>query len=385
MLALATIPAISAAQSRRLDLSDSARGAPQAGYRAPVPEPGRTAPRAPVASLRTATPAPASAAETGFGNAFVRDQAVLGMLVYGPSFALSVTHDAIPAIATYLVVSAGSYFVASQLSRDLAISGTASSLATMSALHGALAGWAVAQSVRVGQQRAAGSVFLGSVGATAAVLSFGRDLNEGEASATLFGAQFLAASAFGLASSGGDRQANAAAVAAGLVGVPLGYWYAHRASYHVTSGDVTTLWTSAAIGAVAAGTAVANGHPSRSAVASTLVGGAVVGAIAGDRLLVRRFDHSTGEGQWVALGATGGGLMGAGLGMLVGMARDRVSPATAAFSAAGAIGGAALVERYLDARGAAGRRLSLVEFTPAALVGVVSKQPGTYSLLRWTF
>lgn len=375
LLVLTAMPAIAGAQSRRLELSDTAAGAP--------PSSRRQASRTASVAL---SPSLARPSETGFGNPFVRDQSVLGALIYAPAFALTVSRDAVPAIASYIVVGVGTYFVASQLSRDVAINGTTNSLATAGALHGALAGWAVARAFGANQRSTAGGIFFGSVGAAAAVLSLGRRLNDGEASSTIFGAQFLSAATYALASSGGnDPEAGAAAVGAGLVGVPLGYWYAHSGAYRVTSGDITSLWASAAVGAVAAGTAIAGGHPSRSVVAGTLVGGAVLGALAGDRFLVRRFDHSPGEGQLVALGATGGGLMGAGLGVLLGLAHDRISPATAAFTAAGALGGLLLTERYLAPRGDGGRGLSRLELTPAALVGVATKQPGTYSLLRWTF
>ena len=374
ILALAAAPSMALGQSRRLELSDTAR--------APLRQPAtRAMPAAPAPLPTLARPA-----QAGFGNPFVRDQTALGALVYAPAFALTMSRDAVPAVAAYVVVGAGTYFVASQLTRDMNINGTTSALATMSALHGAVAGWALAHAFGADRRATAGGVFFGSVGATTAVLALGRGLSEGEASSTIFGTQFFAASTFALASAGGnDRAAGAAAVGAGLIGVPLGYWYAHRAAYRVTSGDVTALWTSAAIGAAAAGTTVAGGGATRPAVTAALVGGAVLGAIAGDRFLVRRFDHSPSEGQLVALGAAGGGLMGAGVGMLVGAAHDRMSPATVAFTTAGALAGLVLTERWLAPRADDGRRTGRLAVTPAALVGVASHQRGTYSLLRWTF
>ena len=77
--------------------------------------------------------------------------------------------------------------------------------------------------------------------------------------------------------------------------------------------------------------------------------------------------------------------MGAGPGMLPGVAHGRVRPAAAAFTASGALGGLVLAERHVSRRGDGGRALSRLELTAAALTGVATKEPGTYSLLRWTF
>ena len=77
------------------------------------------------------------------------------------------------------------------------------------------------------------------------------------------------------------------------------------------------MWLGAAIGAVGASTFIANSDPSDQATALTLLGGALVGTVGADRFLVRRYDHSRGEGGFVALGALAGGVMGVGVGVLV--------------------------------------------------------------------
>ncbi len=373
---------------RRLELADSALSAPHAATVAAERATAREGARGQRFDAQRTSPAPSAPGpvESPARSVFVRDQVVLGTLVYGPSFARAVARAGIPSIAAYLVMGGGAYLMASGLSRDLAITETRSRFATLSALHGAAAGWALAQGWRADDQGTAGGVFLGSIAGTASALALGGDLTDGEAAASGFGTELLAIVAYGLASSGTDsRTSGLFAVGAGLAGAPLGYLYAHSARYRVTPGDVTALWTSAALGAAAAGAAVVNGSPGKATVAATLTGGALFGAIAGDLLLVRRFDHTRGEGQLVALGAAAGGAAGAGIAMLTAATHDRRSAATVAFSAAGALGGLALAEFYLAPRSDAARRLARVQLHAVALAAAASQRPGSYPLLRVTF
>lgn len=386
--ASAAAPALTQDTPRRLELADSALSALRADTAAPVREPvrelareNRTGPRQ--TPPLSGVPRPA---EVPARNSFVRDQAVLGALVYGPSFARAVARAGVPTIAAYVVMGGGAYLMASGLSHDLAITETTSRFATGSALHGALAGWALAQAAHADEHGTAGGIFLGSVAGTASALALGGGLTDGEAAASNFGTEFLGIASYGLASAGGDtRTSGLVAVGAALAGAPLGYWYAHSARYSVTPGDVTALWTSAAIGAAAAGVGVVNGSPTRATVAATLTGGALLGVLAGDRLLVRRFDHTSGEGRLVMLGAATGGVAGAGLAMLTGAASDRRSVATVAFSAAGALGGLAFAEYYLAPLNDEARRLGRVQLDAVGLAAALAGRPGAYPLLRVTF
>jgi len=388
-LCLAALPFALGAQapSRRLELSDSSRnGARNTTANGTTDARNEERPAAP----RAAGITPPRATDAAVHNAnFVRDQTVLGALVYAPAFSMTVARDGVPVIATYLVVGAGTYFAASDYARHHEVSAVASDFATGGALRGALAGWAVAQATRADSRSTAGGAFIGSVVGMAGGLVSGGRMTEGEAAATRFGGDLLATVGYGFGSAAGGaragRDGGAAAVGAALVGLPLGYLYASHASYRVTDGDVTTLWTSSAIGAAAAGAFIANGTPSRGTTAAVLAGGALAGAFVGDRLLVRAYDHTQGEGYAVALGAAAGGVMGAGVGMLTAAAHERMSAVTVGFGAAGAIGGLLLSERYLVPRGDAGRALSRLELNPAGAIGVASGHPGAYPLARWTF
>jgi hypothetical protein len=214
-------------------------------------------------------------------------------------------------------------------------------------------------------------------------------MSDGEVAASVFGADLMAlgglASTHIASSTAGTSERAGITAVAGLLGYPLGYLYASRASYHVSAGDVNTLWTGAAVGATAASAFLANGRPSARMVATTLSAGALAGAILGDRFLVRPYDHSPEDGQLVALGAVAGGMMGAGIGILSGAAHDRVSAATAALTAAGAVGGIVLAERWRTRSGDAGRKLGRLELDPAGAIAVAAGVTGTHTLLHWTF
>jgi hypothetical protein len=363
---------------RRLELSDTARRAPDAN---PPPS---------VYDGRRQLPAPAPAHGDGLlRNNFIRDQALLGLAVYGPSFAATVTNDPVAWSAAYLVVGGGSYFAAAELSRALTISEPTSWFATQTALRGGLAGWALGYAGSNNRHDRAAGVFFGSIAGTASALAFGRGMTDGEVAASTFGADLAALTGLGathmLDPAAQARARVGVAALAGLAGYPLGYLYANQASYRVTPGDVTTLWTSAAIGATAGGAFVANGKPAPRTVAAALTGGALVGALVGDRLLVRRFDHTPEDGQIVALWAVGGGLMGAGVGVLTGAAHDRVSSTTAAMTAAGAVAGVFFAERYLSTPTGRGKALSRLEFNPTGVLALAAGQAGEYPILHWRF
>lgn len=380
-LALPALAAGAQSPSRRIELSDSLRSAA-------TREPRTASPVRQVTHLQPVTPEP-RLGEGLLRNSFIRDQAILGLLVYGPSFAATVTNEPVAWSAAYLVVGGGSYFAAAELSRALTITEPTSWLATQSAVRGGLAGWALGFANDENRHHRAAAIFFGSVAGTAAALAVGRGMTDGEVAASTFGADLTALAGLGATyvinpSAGGRARAGVTAIA-GLAGYPLGYFYASRASYRVTPGDVTTLWTSAAIGATAAAALIANGAPSTRTVAATLTAGALAGAFLGDRLLVRRFDHTPEDGRIVALWAAGGGLMGAGVGVLTGAAHDRVSAATAAMMAAGAVGGVFFAERYLTPPGDRRTALSRLELNGAGVLAALSGAPGNHSFLRWTF
>jgi hypothetical protein len=321
---------------------------------------------------------------------FVRDQAILGALVYGPSFAATVTNDPVAFAAAYIVAGGGAYLAANQLNRDFTITPSMSAFSTSTAIRGGLAGLALAYGFDGDRKMRAGGIFLGSIAGTTTALLVAKHMTDGEAAASTFGADFtaltgLAATHIASSTPMSARHRAPTLAFAGLVGYPLGYLYANNASYHVTRGDVTTLWATAGIGATLGGAFVASGHPSSASVATALAVGGIAGVIAGDRLLVRRYDHAPFDGQLVVAGSVAGGLMGAGIAALTGASHERVSPAMAVLTAAGGIGGLLWTEHYLGNHADAGRRLSRIEISPSGILAAAAGARGTYSLLHITF
>src|ERR1039458_6221400 len=231
-LALVTValrPAGAQSPTRRLELSDTTRSAPSA-------EPPRAGPvlKAPALAGRERPNAPVKRGESVLHESFIRDQTALGLLVYAPSFASAVTGNAVAWAATYVVVGGGTYFAASQLSRDLVINESTSWFATQAAVRGGLSGWAIAYGAGADRRTRAGSIFLGSLGFAAGTVALGRGMSDGEVAASVFGADLTALGGFAathIASPSAGTSARAGiTAAAGLLGYPLGYWYASRAS-----------------------------------------------------------------------------------------------------------------------------------------------------------
>jgi hypothetical protein len=159
--------------------------------------------------------------------------------------------------------------------------------------------------------------------------------------------------------------------------------YPRNANYSVTPGDIQTLWPSAGVGALAAAVFLGD-DASKSAVAATLTSGTVVGMIVGDRLLVRRFDHSRADGGRVTLGAFAGSLMGAGVAALTNTSDPNPRLVTG-LAALGGLGGIAVSESYLETRPDAGRHGLQLSFNPASIFLIGTRAPGNYSLLSVRF
>jgi len=323
-------------------------------------------------------------------NGFVRNQTLLGVILYGPSFAATVAKDPVPQLAAYLVMAGGSFFAAAELSRDLNITEGMNLLATRAPIRGAVIGAALQYAITGTNAHYGPGLFFGSMLGTTAALTLGQRLTPGAAMASMFGADASAllsmATMYAIDTSAGRARARAGVGAgAAIAGMQLGAMWATYAKYSVTAGDVQTLWTSSLIGAAAAGSTVANGHPGARTTTLTLMGGSLAGLVAGDRLLVRRYDHSRSEGSLVGVAGVAGGLMGAGVAVLLGSG-DRFNAATAALGAAGAAGGVVMAERWMGAQPDGARRLGQrVTFAPQSLAFAAARVPGTYSILSYSF
>lgn len=330
---------------------------------------------------------------------FVLHQGLLALTVYGPSFAYALANETPGRVAAYVLGAGGTFYAATQLARDRTITPQQNFLATHTALHGAGIGLGLAYGGDANSNIQGLATFMGGVGGTALALAAGPRLRTADVAGAVFGADASLLMTYLLLRAGHDpdrefpTRTEAAFLAAGTaIGYPLGMQYARMANYNVTPGDVGVLWTTGAVGALAAGTIAKsltdddgdNGR--RTTVYSSAAAGFLVGAAAGDALLVRRFDHTGYEAGLLALGAGGGALMGAGAYTLLDDNRtgEEVEPYVAA--TAGAILGLALAEAFLPPGGDAGRQAKArVEVNPLAVALAASRSPGHHSFVRITF
>jgi hypothetical protein len=332
-------------------------------------------------------------------TAFVRSQTILGLTAYGPAFATLMGDDGISATAGYMVMAGGSFFVATELTRQLEITPARQFLSSRMAWRGTINGLVIGDAVDLSGRRTAGLAWLGGIGGTAIGLYAARDLTEGEAVAMVVGhdiAYLSSLAAFYIIDPNEDagddpgmskQVRNLGSTAIGWAGYALGRRYAVRAPYEVTSGDALLFWMGAAVGATTFGAFIAEGDPSTQAVAGVTLAGAWAGLYATDRLLVRKFDHTPSEGVLVALGGGAGALMGIGVGVLIAGEAERGASLTMGFASAGAIGGIWLTERYaqpaLDGGGAL--EVGRVQFNPMGAMAVAARAEGMHPILRVTF
>jgi hypothetical protein len=400
-LAIGTSAVATAAQTPssgakpRLELADTVHRA----SRSTDPAPQAAAPRISPAAIKPAprvapaqTPPPGPETSAPFRADFVKTQALLGVGIYGPSFATLVARDGLSWAASYLLVAGGSFVGAAELSRQVNITDPMQRLALGMPIRAALAGSMLATTFGSDPHHTAGAILFSSVGGTAAGLLLGRNMTDGEAAATLFGSDALALEAFavstasGLVGTGAGNKSRALITVAGLAaGAPLGQAYAALAPYNVTVGDLSTLAASAGVGMLGGMTVIADHHPADREVAAALAIGGAVGLVIGDRMLVRVFDHTPAEGRLVMVGGLAGGLMGAGVAMLTGGAQSRFSTLTGIMTTAGAAGGIALSQRYLMPKADGALRLGGLTMNPIGMVAAAAGMRGSYTLGSLSF
>ncbi len=336
--------------------------------------------------------------------AFIRGQSILGLVAYAPAFSVAIASNSASAAAAYLVVAGGTFFAASEISRRIFIAKPQTDLAFNLGHNGALAGWATAYVLHGSDEAQGAGAFLGGIGGAALGLSVARNMTEADAVGAGFGSDIGALIGLGAAETlrgeshcdqqptgeivcKGPRLSDRAIVgltlASGIIGYPLGVLYPRNANYNVTPGDIQTLWPSAGVGALVGSMFVGDGSSSN-AVAAALTGGGVVGMIVGDRLLVRRFDHSRSDGGRVTLGAFAGALMGAGVAALTNT-RDPNPRLVSGLAAFGGLAGIVASERYLDPSPDRGRHGLQLSFNPASIFLIGTRTHGNYSLLNVRF
>lgn len=339
-------------------------------------------------------------------NAFIRNQTLLGLGVYGPAFAGAVGNNAGAATAGYLVVAGGTFFAASELSRRMFISRAQNDLSTNTGLNGALTGAGLVYILHGENNSQWAGAFVGGLGGTALGLAVGRGMTESEAVGAGFGSDVGALIALGVAEAGkGESRSSsfctlppsgipscrdrtyrgevATIIVSGLIGYPLGFLYPRNATYNVTPGDIQTLWTTAALGGLA-GAAFLHDSPKRRTAFTVVTAGGILGIVAGDRFLVRRLDHSRTAAGRLMLGTGAGALMGFGVAALVD--KDFKNPQTVfALGTVGGIAGLIATEYYMSPGADAGRGGIQLGFNPASIPMLVSRAPGNYPLFNVRF
>ncbi|MBM4192763.1 MAG: hypothetical protein FJ202_00080 [Gemmatimonadetes bacterium] len=332
--------------------------------------PGGAAAQSAPAAQPTAAPA--------LRSDFVRNQTLIGAAIYAPAFASTFAKDGVAWTAGYMLVAGGSFVASAEISRRIAITNPMQRLATGLPVRGAVAGLIAGSVTDAGDRATAVSVLLGSVGGTAAALTLGKPMNDGEAAATLLGSDLLGLTALGIATAAGVEEATGRhrvrgglALAGMIVGAPLGHAYAALAPYHVSPGDLTAMTAAAGIGMLA-GLSFVTPYPTDREAATALTVGGLAGVFAGDRFFVRRYDHSPGEGRLVAVGAIAGGLMGAGATLLVRGEDADFDIGTGLTMTAGAAGGMALAHRYMRPKGDGGLRTAGLSLNPIGVVAALS-------------
>ena len=348
------------------------------------------------------------------GNAFVRNQAFLGLVLYGPAAAgvvASGTGSASAPLAVELITATGAFAAALARRNMLPPVTTAQNrLSTHAALHGAALGDALVYAARgsLDDGRAVwGGLLGGSIGGTLLGLHFARNMTDAEAAASGYGADFTAAASLGVLGTAGAlqhesaaRPATVIASAAMLAGYALGPMYPRRARYTVTDGDVRAMTLTSAIGiAGAAIPFIDHGRPGSRALSATLTAGMVAGALAGDQLMVRPRDHTSSEATLLWTGAGVGAFLGGGVASL----GDASAQPAWALAVGGALLGTVATEAAIRPR-AAGRRIlsdrsetqsaelrepaarrTQITFDPVGAVFAATSKVGTFSVLRVSF
>lgn len=308
-------------------------------------------------------------------------------MLYAPAFATTLSDQPLAWGAGYLLAAGGSYVAAMEVSRRVSVTDPMQRLATGAPIRGAIAGSILSALVDGDARATAGAILAGSVGGTVAGLWRGQGMDDGEAAATLFGADALGLAGYGLSTAVGLRNEGRAnptrlgiTLAGMLAGAPLGQAYAALAPYNVTVGDVHAMSAASGVGMLLGLTTIANGgHTDREIAAALTIGGAA-GLVAGDRWLTRRYDHSAHEGRMIVAGALAGGAAGAGVGLLAGGASDGWNAWSAGLATVGAAAGAAWAQYYLRPKADGVARVGALTINPSGLVALASGLNGSYTI-----
>ena len=338
---------------------------------------------------------------------FVVNQTLLGLTVFGPAAAAMIAEPAASS-AAYLAVAGGTFFYAAGLTQSTPVSRAQNHLATHSAVRGAIAAnlalYALAGDAIEGQAAAA-AILVGGILGDVVGFQLAKPMTDAEAHGTSHGSTVTALTTYGVMGALGayndstsdvtPRIASAIILGAGAAGYPLGLRFVRTSPYRVTAGDVGAMFTAELLGLGAAATLIPDSASIQLGF-GLLTAGYVGGAILGDRLLVRKFDHTESDARLLGLGTTAGALMGIALPVAGRATSGRVYLGMATV---GGIFGAMATENFIKparARGRdeAGRRTGSstgrmknvdVSFSPQGAVMAGSGIKGHHSLLSLRF
>jgi hypothetical protein len=332
---------------------------------------------------------------------FVVTQTALGLWLFAPA-AAGIVADPAGSTAAYLAVAGGTFFWAASLTQSTPVSRAQNHLAAHSALRGAIAANLALFTLAgddVDGQAVSAAILLGGIAGDVVGFQLAKPMTDAEAHGTSHGSTVVALTTAGLlgatgayrdASEGQARLATAAILAAGVAGYPLGLRYVRTAPYRVTAGDVSAMFTAELLGVGVAASLMPEDDNSDLLGFGLLTAGYVGGAIVGDRLLVRKFDHTESEARLLALGTAAGATMGIILPTLA----DADWRVFTIAGTAGGILGAMLTESLIKPARAGGatrrtgsarfRNLD-VSFSPQGAIMASSGMRGNHSLLSLTF
>lgn len=293
------------------------------------------------------------------GRAFVRNQTVLGLLVYGPAAATLVGQGgATAATVGYAAGAGGAFALSLAISQRQPVTRAQSILSGSMAVGGASAAAATLLAVATpdSPEAYAAAVLAGGIGGSMIGFTRARRFTDAEAAASSTGGLLAAATSVGLGASldAYEREAVGrpmvlANVAALGVGYAFGPRYARTARYRVTAGDVQMLSPGATTGALlgaALGAAVTSDRSMGRYNRAPWIGGTAglaAGAVVADRLLVRRVDHTPSEADLAGLGTS----VGAALGLALASSADARTAGTLFAAGVGALTGLAFSEAVL--------------------------------------
>lgn len=343
------------------------------------------------------------------GNAFVRNQALLGLVAYGPASAalLSEAGGAVAAGA-YFLAAGTSFFVAANLVKHRTVTRAQASRAAHGGTRGALAGLAAAAVFDADGGPGFGAPILaGAIGGTIVGYNQARGMSDGEAASAGLFADLGALTTLGLGGTFGTfkgrrveeplfgggtftrtdnslresgRATLTAAIGAGVAGYAIGPRYARRAAYNVTQGDVSMVFASALIGAGALSAFPGEGADNVVSY-GVATAGLLAGAFFGDRVFVRKADRTGADGTLAQLGGFAGALMGAGVGAIA----DANGQVTIGLASAGGLLGLLAADGIIAPARDAGPLRGVMRSSSRRTEDRVSLSLGPVTSLRVTF